>query len=103
MGRPTRTWEQISPDFKDVQEFIDTFEASDFVNANSSERYFSFFGLNEILTQLDVDRIRSTENALYRSVSVEERKPFAADYGDLARLHWLVLRARCETGESFCR
>ena len=87
----------LAPQFGKIQEFIDTFEFSSFRDAEFIRRYFSFFGLGDVLVQLEVDRLPTKGDEVRRSVSVEERKPFAPDPGDLARLHWIVLTRRVLT------
>ena len=102
MGLTPRTWEDISPTYKDIQDFIDNFKCSDFADAKSIEKYLSFFGLNDVLLQkLDADRIPTKENEVCRSVSARERTPFAPDRGDLARLHWIVLHRKVLTALEF--
>ena len=90
-------WKEISPKFEEIQRFLDTFNRLSFQCDASIERYVSFFNLCSHYVQLDVDGLEPQEAKCKASSSAGERRPFEPVLGDLARLHWLVLKRKVLT------
>ena len=90
-------WKEISPEFSEIQDFLDAFDRSSFRCDKRIERYVSFFGLDGCLVQLGVDGTWKADSEPEPANPVVERQPFEPDLGDLARLHWIVLNRKVLT------
>jgi hypothetical protein len=67
------------------------FSLASFHDQRSVDEYIELFSLRNLCRELEIDRAVSTRSEIERNVSPFERKPFAPEYADSCRLHWIAL------------
>ena len=80
--------------FASIQRWVDSFSLNSFNNLQKVDEYVEFFDLKNLCKSLEQDRINSDSRKLERAVSAFEEKPYEPDYGDLCRLHWIILKRK---------
>jgi len=90
-------WKEVSPAFEGIDEILSRFSVSSFNDPKIVSEYLSHFPIEELCVDLDVDRIESIGDPITASVSRNEIKPYRAEYSDLCRLHYLVLKRKVLT------
>ena len=91
----------ISRNFSPISEFIEKFSVSCFHSKEKIAEYVSYFKLDEVCRSQEVDKKLSQNIRMERTVSPFEEKPFEAEYDDLVRLHYLVLKRKALTTLEF--
>lgn len=94
-----------SPAFKQVEDNLGRFSLQSFNDPIRVNEYAELFFLKALCRKLEADRIATKNADLERSISASEDKPFEPEYGDLCRLHWLLLTRKAinvlELGSGF--
>lgn len=81
----------ISPGFRSVKAELARFSLSSFHDPEEVDEYAELFSIKRLCQEWEADHKLSRNNDLLRAVSASEIKPFAPDYADLCRLHWICL------------
>ena len=84
----------ISPAFNSIERMLSKYSLSSFHDCQSVEQYLEDFGIRNLCSELEADRIKSKTGDLERSVVAFEEKPFEPEYDDLCRLHYLALQRK---------
>ncbi len=78
-------------DFNTARQITDKYKLSDFSDAAKVESYITEFALRDLLIGLEEDAAEASESDLSRTVDPGESTPFAPEFDDLCRLHFLVI------------
>ena len=82
-------------EYKSIQNRLSRFNIESFCDVKKSQEYVEMFSIQKLCQSLVADRMPTNNNDLERSVSAFEEKPFAPEYNDLCRLHYIALSRKC--------
>jgi len=85
----------ISASFQEIDKKLEKYSIDSFNDLLKIKEYLDEFNLERLFNNLDIDRVGGTANELESTVSAFNRKPFEPEYGDLCRLHYILLSRRC--------
>jgi hypothetical protein len=80
--------------YADLQKVLDEYDLDCFNCTARVRTYTAAFGIECLCQLVAEDSVTAGESDLLRHVSGSEGKPYEPDLGDLARLHWLVLKRK---------
>ena len=81
-------------DYQSAAEIVSGFRLEDFHTTQRVAEYTRAFALDTLLDQLEQDHLASLRNGGQKDGPIAEVNPFPPEYGDLCRLHYLVLSRR---------
>ncbi len=84
----------ISSAFNSIEKKISKYSLASFHNKIKVSEYLKDFGLLELFSVIEANRISSKNSDLERSVAAFEERPLAPKYDDLSRLHYLTLKRK---------
>ena len=82
-------------EYKSIQNRLSRFNIESFCDVKKTQEYVEMFSIQKLCQSLVADRMPTNNNDLERSVSAFEEKPFAPEYNDLCRLHYIALSRKC--------